>query len=58
MTSTDSPTPRPPAIAGRRTVSREGAPIRLERLTISQAVREAIERQFRKAPQPDVRPAR
>jgi hypothetical protein len=27
-------------------VSRLGAPIRLERLTISQAVREAIERQF------------
>lgn len=27
-------------------MSRLGAPIRLERLTISQAVREAIERQF------------
>lgn len=48
MTSTDLPKSRPPAIAERNTVSAEGAAIRLERLTISQAVREAIERQFRK----------
>ena len=58
MTSTDSPKAPPPAISGRRTVSREGAPIRLERLTISQAVREAIERQFRRPPSPDAPPAR
>jgi hypothetical protein len=36
----------PPAVSSRHTVSRAGAPIRLERLTISQTVREAIERQF------------
>ena len=48
MTSTEPPLPRPPAVSQRRTVSRADAPIRLERLTISQAVREAIERQFRK----------
>jgi hypothetical protein len=35
-------------VSQRRTVSRAGAPIRLERLTMSQAVREAIERQFRR----------
>ena len=46
MTSTDQPLLRPPAVSSRHTVSRVGAPIRLERLTISQAVREAIERQF------------
>ncbi|WP_291980440.1 hypothetical protein [Luteitalea sp.] len=46
MTSTDQPSTRPPAVSSRHTVSRLGAPIRLERLTISQAVREAIERQF------------
>jgi hypothetical protein len=49
VTSTDKPIARPPAVSNRRTVSRAGAPIRLERLTISQAVREAIERQFDKA---------
>ena len=48
MTSTDTPLPRPPAVSQRDTVSRDGAPIRLERLTISMAVREAIERQFQK----------
>jgi hypothetical protein len=48
VTSTEHSPPRPPAVSQRRTVSRAGAPIRLERLTISQAVREAIERQFRK----------
>jgi hypothetical protein len=36
-------------VSQRDTVSRAGAPIRLERLTISMAVREAIERQFQKA---------
>jgi hypothetical protein len=35
-------------VSQRDTVSRAGAPIRLERLTISLAVREAIERQFQK----------
>jgi hypothetical protein len=48
VTRTEQPTPRPPAVSQRRTVSRAGAPIRLERLTMSQAVREAIERQFRR----------
>ena len=54
MTSTHPTPTRPPAVAERSTVSRAGAPIRLERLIISQAVREAIERQFRRdTPRPD-----
>ena len=42
VTSTDQTPSRLPAVAERNTVSRAGAAIRLERLTISQAVREAI----------------
>jgi hypothetical protein len=45
-----------PAVAERNTVSRVGAPIHLERLTISQAIREAIERQFRKTTPPQDAP--
>ena len=48
MTSPEPTVPPVPAVSQRDTVSRAGAPIRLERLTISLAVREAIERQFQK----------
>jgi hypothetical protein len=48
VTSPEPTVPPVPAVSHRDTVSRAGAPIRLERLTISLAVREAIERQFQK----------
>ncbi|BCS30817.1 hypothetical protein TBR22_A00170 [Luteitalea sp. TBR-22] len=56
MNQRDSPAPTSSAaVSQRRTVSRAGAPITLERLTLSRPLRDAIARQFTRPH--DTRPA-